>query len=66
MKQAFRNKKPLTTTRQAANLRRLLVKARFELSPGNRNFMDFTHVETVLSAIRDMCNTQQKNVAPWQ
>ena len=33
MMQAFRNKKPLTTTRQAANLRRLLVKARFELSP---------------------------------
>ena len=33
MKQAFQKKKPLVTTRQPANLRRLLVHAKFELSP---------------------------------
>ena len=33
LKQAFQKKKPLVTTRQPANLRRLLVQAKFELSP---------------------------------
>ena len=33
MEKAFRNKKPLPATRQAKNLRKLLVKAKFQIEP---------------------------------
>lgn len=33
MKKAFQNKKPLLATRQAKNLRKMLVKAKFQLTP---------------------------------
>ena len=41
MKQAFQKKKPLVTTRQPANLRRLLVHAKFELSPNPVEPVDY-------------------------
>ena len=33
MEKAFRNKRPLLTTRQPPNLRKLLIKARFDITP---------------------------------